>query len=75
MMRGTSHVWYLTTKAVAICNANKKTDFIVVLIDAHGLKIQGEGQGGFCQILGGRVYRGCENFGGRVQLFGVLLHF
>ncbi len=24
-------------------------------IDAHGLKIQGEGQGGFCQILGGRV--------------------
>jgi hypothetical protein len=44
-------------------------------IDAHGLKIQGEGQAGFCQILGGRVYRGCENFGGRVQLFGVLLHF
>jgi hypothetical protein len=44
-------------------------------IDAHGLKIQGEGQGGFCQILGGRVYRGCENFGGRVPLFGVLLHF
>ena len=46
-----------------------------VNIDAHGLKIQGEGQRGFCQILGGRVYRGCENFGGRVQLFGVLLHF
>jgi hypothetical protein len=44
-------------------------------IDAHGLKIQGEGQGGFCQILGGRVYRGCENFGGRVQFFGVLLNF
>jgi hypothetical protein len=49
--------------------------FILVIIDAHGLKIQGEGQGGFCQILGGRVYRGCENFGGRVPLFGVLLHF
>ncbi len=49
--------------------------FCSLTIDAHGLKIQGEGQGGFCQILGGRVYRGCENFGGRVQLFGVLLHF
>jgi hypothetical protein len=46
-----------------------------LFIDAHGLKIQREGQGGFCQILGGRVYRGCENFGGRVHLFGVLLHF
>jgi hypothetical protein len=22
--------------------------------------------------LGGRAYRGCENFGGRVHLFGVL---
>jgi hypothetical protein len=39
--------------------------FGFVSIDAHGLKIQGEGQGGFSQILGGRVYRGCENFGGR----------
>ena len=48
---------------------------LITVIDAHGLKIQGEGQGGFCQILGGRVYRGCENFGGRVPLFGVLLHF
>ncbi len=46
-----------------------------LFVDAHGLKIQGEGQGGFCQILGGRVYRGCENLGGRVHLFGVLLHF
>ncbi len=46
-----------------------------ITIDAHGLKIQGEGQWDFCQILGGRVYRGCENFGGRVHLFGVLLHF
>ncbi len=44
-------------------------------IDAHGLKFLGEGRGGFCQTLGGRVYRGCENFGGRVHLFGVLLHF
>ncbi len=44
-------------------------------IDAHGLKIQGEGQWGFCQILGGREYRGCENFGGRVHIFGVLLQF
>ncbi len=43
--------------------------------DAHGLKIQGEGHWGFCQILGGRVYSGCENFLGRVHLFGVLLHF
>ncbi len=25
-------------------------------IDAHGLKIQGEGQWGFCQIFGGRVH-------------------
>ncbi len=57
-----------------------KNDYLIYFtnlpcIDAHGLKIQGEGQGGFCQILGGRVYRGCENFGGRVPLFGVLLHF
>ena len=29
---------------------------------------------GFCQILGGRVYRGCENFWGRVHLFGVLFY-
>ncbi len=45
------------------------------ITDAHSLKIQGEGPWGFCQILGGRVYRGCEYFGGRVHLFGVLLHF
>jgi len=44
-------------------------------IDEHGLKILGEGLWGFCQILGGRVYRGCENFEGWVHLFGVLLHF
>ena len=56
---------------VVVCLANT----YAAPIDAHGLKIQGEGQGGFCQILGGRVFRGCENFGGRVQLFGVLLHF
>jgi len=31
-------------------------------IDAHGLKIQEEGPYGFCQILGGRVFRGCEKF-------------
>ena len=49
--------------------------FVFVSIDAHGLKIQGEGQGGFCQILGGRVYRGCENFLESVHHFGVLLHF
>ncbi len=33
-------------------------------IYAHGLKFQGEGRWGYCQILGGRVYRGCENFFG-----------
>jgi hypothetical protein len=57
----------------------KIIDFIVINIglgiDAHCLKIQGEGKGHFCQILGGGVYRGCENCWGRVQLFGVLLHF
>jgi hypothetical protein len=41
-------------------------------IDAHALKIQGEGPWGFCHFLGGRD---CKNFGGRVHLFGVLLHF
>ncbi len=45
------------------------------IIDAHGLKIQGEGPWGFCQILGGRVYRGWENFRGRVHFFGFLLQF
>jgi len=34
-------------------------------IDSHGLKIQREGPTGFCQFLGGRVYRGYENVGGR----------
>ncbi len=42
--------------------------FTLIYIDAHGLKIQGEGPWGLCQILGGRVYRGCESF-------DVLLHF
>ncbi len=40
-----------------------------IYIDAHGLTIQGEGPWGFCQILGGRVYRACENFSGLVHLF------
>ncbi len=44
-------------------------------IDAHGLKIQGEGPWGFCKNIGGRVYRGYENLLGRVHLFGVLLKF
>ncbi len=62
-------------------NFLKYTRKFVFVIDAHGLKIQGEGQGGFCQILGGRVYRGCENFGGRPPegttfwCFILLLHF
>ncbi len=61
---------------LTVMNYNNCTISVMNLaIDAHGLKIQREGQGGFCQILGGRVYRGCENFGERVQLFGVLLHF
>ena len=44
-----------------------------VIVDAHSLKFQGELE---CRCgLGGRVYKGCENFWGRVHLFGVLLHF
>jgi hypothetical protein len=45
------------------------------IIDAHSLKIQGEGPYGFGPFVGGRVYRGCENFGGMVYLFVFLLHF
>jgi len=44
-----------------------------VIINAHSLKFQGELEGRWG--LGGRVYKGCENFEGRVHLFGVLLHF
>jgi hypothetical protein len=29
----------------------------------------------FLPSFGREVYRGCENFWGRVHLFGVLLHF
>ena len=44
-------------------------------MDAHGLKIQVEGPWGFCQILGGRVYRGCENFGGEGKTFWCFIEF
>ncbi len=50
-------------------------NFFSFSIDAHGLKIQGEGPRVFLHFLGGRVYRGCENSGGRVHLFGILFHF
>ncbi len=51
----------------SICTAYNSTSWISVY-QSHGLKILREGPWGFCQILGGRINRGCENFGGRVHL-------
>jgi hypothetical protein len=44
-------------------------------IDAHGLKIQGEGPWGFCQILGGRVYRGLWKLWGEGTPFWCFIAF
>ncbi len=48
-------VAFVKVKNIKVSSKNLK--ILVKSIEAQGLKVQGEGPGDFCQILGGRVYR------------------